>query len=522
MSIGARHFDVVVLGRSLGALCCAALLARRDFRVLVLGQASKPAFYRYENRPLCRRPFTLVAGASPTWRRILHELSQTPHFRRRTRTLDPMFVILEPGRRLEVAPDMELFAREIDREFSEVRQLVDELYSTFAQVNARADAAFERDAVWPPGNLWERLETGRIAAGLPFAPGEGADCLSKFPAGHPYRQVVALPALFATDLAASAEQLPPFALARLHGAWTRGIVALSGGEDELADFLVERIRLHGGEVRLEDRATSLIVRRGIAAGVLVDGEDEATGADAIVTSTSGEALADLSGGQGITRRARRDWPRLSVGAGRFVVSLVVKRAGLPDSLSHEAFVIPSSPRRPDPRRPIVHLQRFECADLPSGGAPDESLLVAEALLPARGPLTLLEAREAVLATVREHLPFIERHTLIVDSVHDGLPLTDHTTGTARDIDRVHIPGSSAAAELMLPLWTVEPAGYFDLAAEPLRGPVPGTFLVGRTVLPALGQEGELLAALSVAHLITRKDKHRQKMRRHLWTKLETT
>ena len=69
---------------------------------------------------------------------------------------------------------------------------------------------------------------------------------------------------------------------------------------------------------------------------------------------------------------------------------------------------------------------------------------------------------------------------------------------------------------------MEPAGYFDLAAEPLRGPVPGTFLVGRTVLPALGQEGELLAALSVAHLITRKDKHRQKMRRHLWTKLETT
>ena len=33
-----RYYDVVVLGRSLGALVCAAVLARRDFRVLWLGQ----------------------------------------------------------------------------------------------------------------------------------------------------------------------------------------------------------------------------------------------------------------------------------------------------------------------------------------------------------------------------------------------------------------------------------------------------------------------------------------------------
>ena len=37
-----RHFDVVVIGRSLGCLSAAALLARRDFRVLVLGQGELP------------------------------------------------------------------------------------------------------------------------------------------------------------------------------------------------------------------------------------------------------------------------------------------------------------------------------------------------------------------------------------------------------------------------------------------------------------------------------------------------
>src|SRR6186997_3047399 len=115
-----RHYDAIVLGRSLGALAAAALLSRRDFRVLLLGQGQRPMSYRFERHLLCRRTFTLLAGASPAWQRILHELAQSPRFRRRMRPLDPMFVLISGERRVEVPPDMELFAREVDREFPEV------------------------------------------------------------------------------------------------------------------------------------------------------------------------------------------------------------------------------------------------------------------------------------------------------------------------------------------------------------------------------------------------------------------
>ena len=71
------------------------------------------------------------------------------------------------------------------------------------------------------------------------------------------------------------------------------------------------------------------------------------------------------------------------------------------------------------------------------------------------------------------------------------------------------------------LWKVDPAGYHDLGGEPFRGPIPGTYLVGPTVMPALGQEGELLAAWSAARTITRKNRARQKIRRQMWTKIET-
>ena len=510
----ARHFDVIVLGRSLGALSTAALLARRDFRVLLLGQGQRPPSYGFERFRLKRRSFSLLAGTSPVWKRILHELAQSPRFRRLTRALDPMFVVLSEGRRVEVHPDMELFAREIDREFPEVRQLVDELYATFAQVNAAVDTTFERDAVWPPGTLWERIETRRAAAQLPLVRGAEQDLLGKFPIGHPYREIVTLPSMFASDLATPGDQLPPLALARLHGSWTRGIQALSDGEDELEQFLLERIEAHGGECRLAQRATSLVLRNGRIAGVMEDGEEHMTGADAIASDSNGETLADLSGGAGITSTARRDWPRLTASAGRFVVTLVIESAALPDPLGLESFLIPKTGALPDPRRPVVHLQKLSR----EGG---EALLCAECILPLRGSLTLLEAREAVLSTLREQLPFLDEHLLIVDSPHDGLPLTDHSLGSPREMDRIHLDGASAGPEPMQWLWAVEPPGYLDLAGEPIRGPIPGTYLVGPSVLPALGQEGQLLAAWGAARIITGADKNRQKMRRQMWTKIET-
>ncbi|HVJ17497.1 MAG TPA: phytoene dehydrogenase [Polyangiaceae bacterium] len=515
-----RFYDAVVLGRSLGSLTAAALLARRDFRVLLLGQGERPQLYRFDGRALGRRTFSLLFGSSPIWRRILHELAQSPQFRRRTEALDPMFCALMPNRRLEFAPDVELFAREVDREFPEVRQVVDELYASVAQANALIDAAFDRDAVWPPGTLWERFETGRAAALLPLTGGErSTDLLAKFPSGHPFRELVQLPAAFASNLAANALELPALPLARLHGSWTRGVQALARAEEELCDFLVERIRAHGGVVELDRRAASLHIKNGAAAGVVLDGDEEPTGASAVVCNQWGESLAELSGGEGITKSARKDWPRLTVEASRFVVSLVVKRSGLQSPLGRESFLLPA---RRDPRRPLVHLQRLDAAAVSPGAADDEVLLIAECLLPARGSLSLLEARQAVLSTLRESLPFLDQHLVLVDSPHDGLPLQDYSSGLRRDIDRIHVPGSAPAGEAMERLWAVDPAGYRELSGEPVRGPIPQTFLVGKTVLPALGQEGELLAAVSAARIITQRDRARQRLRRQMWSKIETT
>ncbi|MCU0656091.1 MAG: phytoene dehydrogenase [Polyangiaceae bacterium] len=508
-----RHFDVIVLGRSFGALVAAALLARRDFSVLVLGQGARDATYRLGERPLRRRPLLLLGATAPALRRALVELAQNQTFRRRTEPLDPMLSVLTPGTRFELPPDRALFEREMNREFPELRRIVGDFYTQLATVNEAADAAFEREVIWPPGTFWERHLSGRAAANLPFLSGK-SDPLLDFPALHPYRAVVQQTVAFATDLAPGPRFFPPFAAARLHGSWTRGLLGLPGGEDELTSFLCDRIAAHGGAVALAESADRVLAGRKGFEGVLLGGESGKVSGRFLLFDRSGEELAELAAGEGIAPAALREWPRVSPTVGRFVVSLVVRETGVPAALGREALLLDQTPGLTyDPWRLPLRIHREA---LPGG----EALLVAEALLPLRGSLPLTEARSAVLAVIARYFPWLHRHLVVVDSPHDGLPAWLYDHGKRSEIDRISLHGGSIRPEPMVFQYTVEDPSFHGLGGEPLRGPVGRSFLVGKTVLPALGQEGELLAASSAARLITRSDPRREKMRLEMWNKVE--
>jgi hypothetical protein len=484
--------------------------------VLVLGQGWRPPTYHYDGVTLARRPFTFLAGSSPAWGRVLVELAQSQTFRRRVVPLDPMFQVIAPKLRLEIPPDVQLFGREIDRAFPEVRRVVDELYAELAQSNAAADAAFEKDLVWPPGNFWEKRETERVAAGLPHLDGaRHRPLLAEFPREHDYRVIVDVPARFASHAA----ELPEFAVARLHGAWTRGVTRLGHGEDELVEFLVERVRAHGGETLLGEHAVRVVHKRGRAAGIVVDGDQGPTGVGFVVTDHTTRGLLDLATDFDAPRRAIAALPDLVPAEWRFVVSIVTRDEGVPSSLADEAFLLPHWPHRGlDLSAPLVHLQRRRqpC------GITGATLLVAEAVFPEGSPVPVSSAREAVLSAIEALLPFVERHYLIVDSPHDARPLWDYRSGTRADVDRATLraSGGSLDAEPMAARWHVEPASFHGLAAEPIRTPLGDAFVVGPSALPALGLEGELLAAWSAARLITRTDRRREKMRREMWSKIE--
>jgi phytoene dehydrogenase-like protein len=494
--------------------------------VLVVGQGFRPATYAYDGMTLARRAFTFHAGSSPAWGRIVLELAQSQTFRRRLLPRDPTLQILAPDLRFDVPSEPVPFAREIDREFPAVRRVVDELYADLARTNAAADAAFERDVVWPPGTFWERRETGRFASALPHLDNAGDPFLAELPRDHAYRTIVDVSARFASHSCA----LPSLALARLHGAWTHAPVSLARGEDELHEFLLERVRAHGGETLLADRASAITHRGGRVTGVVVDGDEEPTGVQFVVADLPMHAVLDLAIGYAPNRRAIAALPRLAAGEQRFVVSILVRDEGIPEPLASESFLLPSLAAA-DLARPTVHLQRLTPGssgmNMPSGmsttsGMKGMTLLVAEALLPVGGHPKASVAREAVLRTVERFLPFVERHYVVVDSVHDGRPLWDYRSGARRAVDRSQFRASGASldAEPMALKWNVDPQSFYGLGGEPVRAPLAGAYLAGRTTLPALGQEGELLSAWSAARLITRTDGRKEKMRREMWNKVE--
>jgi phytoene dehydrogenase-like protein len=526
-----KHYDVVVLGRSLGALVTAALLARRDFRVLLLGQGARPASYRWRRHVLKRRAFTMLFASSPVWRRVLVELAQTQTFRRRALPIDPMVQVLLDGHRVELPPDAKLFEREIEREFPEVRRVIDELYGRLSSINTAIDAVFEREAIWPPGTFWERRRAARLVSALPLAhPEPGADLFADFSPGHAYRTLASALVGFASH--AAVESVPPLASARLQGAWSRGVFAMTRAEDELCEFLLERIEAHGGGCRLAERVSSLRIEGGAAAGVLIDGDAAPIGASFVVSDGGGEQLAELSAGQGVYKRAEREWPEVAPSHGRFVVSIVVRTAGLPEPLGREIVIAPTSGPEtfgaPMERGLSLHVVRGDPAAEPEAPLESrgESLLVVEALVPWSPGAEPLDGigRERVIETLRRCLPFIDRHLVVVDSPHDGRPLwafdPDSPGGPRREIERIHLQGSSVSREPMQPVWRLDHPGFLSLAGEPVRGPIPRTLLVGSTVLPALGQEGELLAAWSAANLVTRADGQKERIRRVMWNKVE--
>lgn len=514
--MGVSFYDVVVVGLRLGALAAGALLARRGFRVLLIGHDDLPAAYTFDAPAgpisLYRTPFTVTAADSPALRRVFTELALSQTFRRRATALDPCMQVVLPRHRIDYVGDAAELEREIKREFPEVERPIADLYERISRWNEAVDRMVERDLVWPPDSFLERREFARAGDSAPFGKrGDEGDLFAEFPEGHPFRLVVHAQTRFADHM--DPDHTSPLRLARLHGACVRGTATLEGGLDGLRKILMDKIRTHSGEVRERERASAVILKRGRVTGLRFAVSDEVVGCNFVLSSAPTSDVLRLLPDRGpfdaLFERTGEPQARYY----RYGLNVVLPTEALPTGMGSEVYYVRDPARRLDDDN-LLYVRSF----------PSEregiSVLVAEALLSRRGIEDvdgyLPDTRERVLASLAGLVPFLDANALYIDSPFDGRPLRD--VRNARDIampDPWH-----RTSERMQSVYGYPVVRNLGVCAMSVRSPVKGVLLCGAQVVPGFGVEGEFLAAWTAAGIITRTDRQKERMRRELWSKVE--
>lgn len=505
------YFDVIVLGRRFEGLLNAALLARRGFRVLVLGQGDLPPTYAAGDHVLPRSHQAVVGVSSPAVRRVLAELALNQGFRRRAVGLDPSFQVALPGHRLDRPSDEAEFGREIGREFPEVKRAVDDFERVSALVRGELDELVERDLMWPPETFWERRDFSRATAHGRFdRHGAGLDPFAELPDGHPFRAIVQLPARFSSTM--DPGQLPAPAHFRFYDAWSHGLVHLEGGRAWLDEALVERIEAHGGQLRSDERADRLLTKRGAAVGVRLAGSAETVGAGHVVAAIGVGALVPLlperSTFTEVFERLGEPRPRYY----RYVLNVLVRAEAVPAGMARDVFSsrnISESARSED----VIHIE--------AAPTDDEAVcrFTITTLVPRREVEVrerLLTLRERLLDGLREIVPFLDQHLVLVDSPHDGRDIQD-IAGNSLLSPRAPWNRGPRTMQVIHGFPVRQTLG---LSAMPVRTPIRRLLLGNTQIVPGLGMEGAFLAAWGAARAIGKVDKRRDWRRRSLWSKVE--
>nr|WP_315250268.1 NAD(P)/FAD-dependent oxidoreductase [uncultured Duganella sp.] len=271
-------WDAVIIGAGIGGLTTAALLAQAGARVLVCEQHHQPGGYCH------------------SWERIVRHQGQRHRFRFDSAVHDisgvlaggPVAAVLarlgleraldwRPVRHTYLVPAgrfvvdagghayvgalrraWPLEADGIQHFFALLRRCYDELYTYAAQTGGLPRPP--RDAL-EMGRFLRLCPTLSPLMDQPFV--QVRDGLLQAPA---LRQLVAILAFYVSD---AAERLSFANMLPLYGYYFRGGCYPGGGSQQLADTLVRKIAVHGGQVRLRAPVASITVQRQRATGVVL-------------------------------------------------------------------------------------------------------------------------------------------------------------------------------------------------------------------------------------------------------------
>jgi len=498
-------YDVVVLGTHLEPLLCAALLARKGLRVLVLGQGAPNPSYTVGGVDVEPHPLVVTGAHSPIVENTLEDLALRQDVRQRMVDRSSAWQLLLPEQRIDVHAETEKWLAELARELPAVRRQAADVTRTLGEVGGELDRVMRRGLVWPPETFPERQQFSLATTGQRYdRQGQGWTSWNQLAINHPLR--TAFEAMLPHVSGLLPAQHSDATRARLHAHLLSGVTELAGGWTWFREALFARIRSWGSDVRPRDRADSLQHRRRGHTIRLARTEEE-IGCSQLVHGTPISELSQL-----LPERAPMTAMFERVGeprsrAYRSSVHLLLDKRGVPDALEPLALLCSSA----GAQEKAFLIRSRDVGE-------DRVLLTANRLIEEHlvdtGSSPLRFIREEALDAIRSVVPFLDDHAVWIDSPHDGLP----PQALRGEPELLCSDPWTRGPYTMRAIYEYPTRRALGVCALPTRTPVRGVFLCNEQVAPGLGFEGAFLTATSVAKIIGSAYRKQDWLRRGPWAR----
>jgi len=477
------YYDVVVVGTELTGLISAALLAKRGYRVLVLGHGSQPNSFMHEGFKYVRRPW-LFSGfeTSQPIKQVFADLSLSLEMHNRPKPLNPFYQVAMPGRRIDVVSKEAIYQRELAREFPGEADRIQQYYRAVHDQNAKLRQILEAPVTFPPSGFMETRNFRRMV--LEVLDQGIADPMTVFPRGHLFRPFALAPLMFS-----SLCQMHPYSgiqLIRNQTHLGRGLYRIDGGLDALKQVFIEKVKSNCGDYREKVTVDRLITKRGKVREVLLRDRREVIGCDVVVANMDVKRFFNLIPEEEQKQRWHLKILELQPTDVLYTANYALQAQAIPEAMADHVFMI----IKPD--KPLDGDNLVMLSVDPAGPQPDPAyrVLSVTTRIPMRHirpTLDNVDALDRKLIRYAEQLiPFFHEH--VVARASGWLNIE-------RRSKKPYVDPS-----LMVPIFSNPLEDTLEASPVTCRTAYKNVLVAGDNLFSGLGFEGAFLGAQTTVRL----------------------
>jgi len=373
-------FDITILGTDLPALIFGALAAKKNYRVLVIGQGGHDNIYDNVGHFQFVSRVQLIYGlhSSVFVSDCFSDLAMGPEIRNRPKPLDPIVQVVMPGVRLDLPVSAAVLEREMKREFPAVAS---DMFQLIEQELQAVNKAFESELadfpILPSGSIKDNLSRRGLESRLQelFAPFS-----AKFSGlGKDPNAIAALNAM-ASGLALTPVQPGGIAHSRLLWHLRNGLVQIDWGLDGIRDIFIRKIEQNAGEVRRNESVDSISTNwKGAINKLKLSNSGDEIGTSLLVIGMDQSVLPDLIMGKK-AEKLRDDFNQSQPTHYLFTMNLGMHISQVPDAMANVIFNV-SDPKKTLDGDNFLIIQKDSAME-PVQGNTERAVISVSAFMPA--------------------------------------------------------------------------------------------------------------------------------------------